>query len=281
MTRALRSQREISLMRQAGLVVWQAHQIAARLVKPGVTTAEIESRVAGYFDECGVEPLFKGYPQGSPGKPDFPAVTCMSLNDAVVHGIPDDRPLEDGDILSIDTGCRLNGWCGDAAVTHAVGHVSSKAQKLLEVTQGALAMAVDLLHHAKVWSEVADPMARYVKQNGFSTVECFVGHGIGQEMHEEPQVPNFVNRSLRGQGDFLIEPGLVIAIEPMVNAGSKHVKLLADAWTQVTKDGEPSAHFEHTIAITKDGPVRLTSAPSQEEADSMPFPVSPEVIIDW
>lgn len=279
--RSLRSPREISLMRRAGLVVWGGHQVAARMVKPGATTFEIDAAVEKYFKECNIEPLFKNYPNPLKDKPSFPAVTCMSVNEAVVHGIPTHEPLKDGDIVSIDTGCRLDGWCGDAAYTHAVGQIDPVAQKLLDTTQATLALAVDLLHHAKIWSSVADQMAHYVKSQGFTTIECFVGHGIGRNMHEEPQVPNFVNRSLRGNGDFRIEPGLVIAIEPMVNVGTKHVKMLPDQWTQVTKDGSLSAHFEHTIAITEDGPVMLTSAPTKEEAESMPFPLDPEVVIDW
>lgn len=263
----LKSDREIAKMRQAGLAVWRAHQIAAEMIAPGVTTAEIDAAIEDYFAKLDATPLFKDYPHHDKGKPAFPAVTCMSLNEVVVHGIPNDKPLREGDILSLDTGCRLNGWCGDAAVTHPVGQIDPEAQRLLDVTQGALQLAFDLLHTKDRWSQVAAEMARYVDDNGFSTVECFVGHGIGRKMHEDPQAPNFVSRSLRGRADFYIEPGLVIAVEPMVNMGTKHVRLLRDHWTQVTKDGKLSAHFEHTIAITPDGPVRLTVAPSPAEEE--------------
>jgi methionyl aminopeptidase len=265
----LKSMREIGLMRQAGLAVWKAHEIACEMLKPGVTTAEIDDAVDQYFQSIGAVPLFKNYPNPTRGKPEFPAVTCMSVNDEVVHGIPSSRPLVEGDILSMDTGCRLNGWCGDAARTHAVGQVDSQVQELLNATQGVLDLAIELMGIKHCWSEVAMQMAQYVGDHGFSTVECFVGHGVGREMHEDPQVPNFFSRSLRGSGDFRLEPGLVIAVEPMVNMGTKRVKPLQDHWTQVTADGKPSAHFEHTLAITDDGPNPLTGAPTPAEAASL------------
>ncbi|MCG8448831.1 MAG: type I methionyl aminopeptidase [Pirellulales bacterium] len=267
----LKSKREIGLMRQAGLAVWRAHEIAAEMMRPGMTTREIDREVEAHFDKLGAVPLFKNYPNSVSGKPPFPAVTCMSVNDAVVHGIPDERPLEEGDIVSIDTGCRLQGWCGDAARTHPIGTVDSKVRKLLEVTEGVLDLAIELLAQKNRWSLVAGQMAQFVADNKFSTVECFVGHGIGREMHEDPQVPNFRGRSLRGSGDFVIEPGLVIAIEPMVNMGSKNVKLLKDQWTQVTADGRASAHFEHTVAITDGGPVALTAGPTPAEAAELAY----------
>ncbi len=261
----LKSNREIGLMRKAGLAVWQAHQIAREMVRPGATTAEIDSAVEQHFGRLGATPLFKNYPNTGRNKRPFPAVCCMSVNEAVVHGIPSDRLLEEGDILSMDTGCRLNGWCGDAAVTHAVGAIDPEVQKLLNVTQAVLDLAIKLMSEKSRWSQIAEQMAQYVKDHGYSTVECFVGHGIGRDMHEDPQVPNFSSRSLRGRNDFRLEPGLVIAIEPMVNMGTKRVKLLRDQWTQVTADGRPSAHFEHTVAITQDGPVVLTQAPTAAE----------------
>ena len=173
--------------------------------------------------------------------------------------------------MSVDTGCRLNGWCGDSAVTYPVGRIAPAVQQLLDVTEGTLDLAFELMHTKSRWSQVAREMAQYVRDNGFSTVECFVGHGIGRQMHEEPQVPNFLSRSLRGSGDFRLEPGLVIAVEPMVNMGTKRVKMLRDHWTQSTLDRKPSAHFEHTIAVTKDGPVLLTAAPTPDELASLPW----------
>jgi methionyl aminopeptidase len=262
----LKSEREIALMRQAGLCVWQAHQLVARIVAPGVSTADIDAVIAEHFRRCNAQPLFLNYPNQKKGRPPFPAATCTSVNDVVVHGIPNHRPLVEGDIVSVDTGCRLNGWCGDAAVTYPVGRISPDRQRLLDVTIATLDMAFELMHTRTRWSQVAREMATFVRDHGFSTVECFVGHGIGRQMHEEPQVPNFLSRGLRGSGDFRIEPGLVIAVEPMVNMGTKRVKMHRDDWTQSTLDGKPSAHFEHTIAVTDDGPVLLTKAPSPEEA---------------
>ncbi len=261
----LKSPREIGLMRQAGLAVWKAHQIAGEMIRPGATTAQIDRAVEKHFSSLGAIPLFKGYPNSVKNKRPFPAVTCMSVNQAVVHGIPDDRPLQEGDIVSIDTGCRLNGWCGDAAATYPVGRVSPEVQELLDVTEGVLDLAIELMSEKSYWSQIAEEMAQYVADHGFSTVECFVGHGIGREMHEDPQVPNYSSRTLRGSADFRIEPGLVIAVEPMVNIGTKKVKTLRDQWTQVTTDSKFSAHFEHTVAITRDGPTLLTIAPSPAE----------------
>ncbi len=252
-------------MRQAGLAVWKAHQIAAEMIRPGVTTAEVNRAVDQYFQSINAKPLFLKYPNPTRGKPRFPASTCMSVNEAVVHGIPNNRPLVEGDILSMDTGCRLNGWCGDAANTYPVGSIDHKVQHLLDVTLGVLDLAIELMAIKSHWSEVAIQMAQYVGDHGFSTVECFVGHGVGRDMHEDPQVPNFYSRALRGSGDFVLEPGLVIAVEPMVNMGTKRVKILRDHWTQITADGKPSAHFEHTLAITEDGPVPLTAAPTPAE----------------
>ncbi|MCA9260066.1 MAG: type I methionyl aminopeptidase [Planctomycetales bacterium] len=263
----LKSAREIGLMRKAGLAVWQAHQIAARMIAPGVSTAEIDAEIEAYFERIGAVPLFKNYPNSAPSRAPFPAVTCMSVNEAVVHGIPTTDPLKEGDVVSIDTGCRLGGWCGDSAWTYPVGAISPETQGLLDATEGVLNLAIELMNTKGYWSAVAREMADYIRDHGYATVECFVGHGIGREMHENPQVPNFPSRSLRGSGDFRLEPGLVIAVEPMVNMGTKHVKMLPDQWTQVTADGKPSAHFEHTIAITPEGPQALTAAPSPAERE--------------
>jgi methionyl aminopeptidase len=248
-------------MREAGLVVWGAHQVAAKLVQPGATTGEIDAAVEQFFTEHNSVPLFKGVP----GKVPFPAVTCISVNEEVVHGIPGPRKLVEGDVVSIDTGCRLNGWCGDSAITWPVGKVDPDALRLLEITKATLDLAIKLMSEKKWWSEVAREMELLVKDAGFSVVENFVGHGIGREMHEEPQVPNFVSNQLRRNGDFELRPGLVIAVEPMVNIGTQKVKGLSDHWTQVTKDRKASAHFEHTIAITNEGPVALTAGPNGEE----------------
>jgi methionyl aminopeptidase len=248
-------------MRKAGLLVWHAHQVAAEMVRPGVTTGEIDAAVEKFFLKHNAIPLFKGVP----GKIPFPAVTCISVNDEVVHGIPGKRVLREGDVVSIDTGCKYEGWCGDSAITHPVGKIDPEVERLLEITSGVLALAIKLMAKAKRWSEVASEMGTYVRDAGFSVVESFVGHGIGREMHEDPQVPNFVSAQLRRNGDFALEPGLVIAVEPMVNMGTKHVKSLPDFWTQATQDAKPSAHFEHTIAMTENGPWVLTGPPEKHE----------------
>ncbi len=261
-------------MRQAGICVWQAHQLVRQIVTPGVTTVEIDAVVAEHFRRCGAQPLFLNYPHQNEGRPPFPAATCTSVNDEVVHGIPNHRPLPEGTIVSVDTGCRVNGWCGDAAVTYPLGRISPEVQRLLDVTLATLDLAFQLMHSKTRWSQIAREMAQYVRDHRFSTVECFVGHGIGRQMHEEPQVPNFLSRSLRGSGDFRIEPGLVIAVEPMVNMGSKRVKMHADHWTQSTLDRKHSAHFEHTIAVTKDGPTLLTVAPTPDELANLTWEFS-------
>jgi len=258
-------------MRKAGLLVWQAHQIAAALVRPGVTTGEIDAAIEKFFVENRAIPLFKGVP----GKVPFPAVACISVNEEVVHGIPGKRVLKEGDVVSIDTGCKLDGWCGDAAITHPVGHVHPEVERLLDVTSEVLQLAIELLAVKSRWSQVASEMGTYVRDAGFSVVENFVGHGIGREMHEEPQVPNFITPQLRRNGDFALEPGLVIAIEPMVNMGTKHVVGLSDHWTQATKDGKASAHFEHTVALTDKGPWVLTAEPGREPG------VNPRPVQAW
>ena len=254
----LKSPREIGLMREAGRLVARALDRVRAIAVPGVSTAEMDEVVADLFREHDAVPLFRNYPNAQRGKPAFPAVICASVNEAVVHGIPNRRPLKEGDVVSIDTGCRLNGWCGDAAVTLPIGRVAPEIDHLLTVTRETLALAIRAMARSKTWSEVASLMEQYVKSQGMGVVEKFVGHGIGQSMHEEPQVPNFVSKAIRKQ-DFVLEPGLVLAIEPMVALGTKNVDVLGDAWTVVTKDRRASAHFEHTVAMTPEGPRILTS----------------------
>ena len=257
----LRSNREIKLMRQAGLLVWQAHQAVSQRIRPGVTTRELDQAAEEVFARAEAIPLFKGVPGPVP----FPAVTCTSVNEEVVHGIPTDRQLQEGDIVSVDTGCQIAGWCGDAAKTYPVGRVSEKTQQLLDVTAASLDLAIERLDKDATWSQVAKQLQEYVESSGFSVVTNFVGHGIGREMHEPPQVPNFYSSSSERE-DFPLKTGLVLAIEPMVNAGSPEVKCREDHWTQVTADGSWSAHFEHTVALTSDGPTRLTGPPTKEES---------------
>lgn len=250
----LKSRRELDLMREAGQLVAEAHRIARTMIEPGVTTGEIDAAVERFFAVQGAEPLFKGYP----GKVPFPAVTCMSVNEQVVHGIPGDYQLQSGDILSLDTGCRLNGWCGDAAWTYPVGEISPAAARLLKAGEEALELAIAAFGREPRWSRVALQLMKHAKKYKYSLVEQFVGHGIGREMHEEPQVPNYTKQALI-EDDFEIVPGLVLAIEPMLNEGTSKIKVLKDHWTVVTQDGKLSVHFEHTVAMTPDGPVRLTA----------------------
>ncbi len=191
------------------------------------------------------------------GKPPFPAVVCASVNEQVVHGIPNRKPLQEGDIVSLDTGCKLHGWCGDAAITLPIGTIRPEIRKLLDVTEHTLDLAIRAMARCRYWSEVASLMEQYVKSQHMYVIEKFVGHGIGQDMHEDPQVPNFVSKALR-QNDIRLEPGIVLAIEPMVALGTKEVRTLSDGWTVETKDRRFSAHYEHTVAMTPDGPRILT-----------------------
>jgi methionyl aminopeptidase len=253
----LKSPREIGLMRDAGRVVAEALDRVKQIALPGATTADFNAVVEEVFSKYGAIPLFKGYPNSTKGKPPFPAVICASINDQIVHGIPNRRPLREGDIVSIDTGCKLNGWCGDSAMTVPIGAMRPEIQKLLDVTSETLDLALRAMGRYKLWSEVAGLMERYVKSQGMYVIEKFVGHGIGRDMHEEPQVPNFVSKALRRQ-DIRLEPGLVLAVEPMVALGTKEVRTLEDGWTVATKNQGFSAHFEHTVAMTPEGPRVLT-----------------------
>ena len=259
----LRSKREMRMMRRAGLLVWKAHQTVSQMIQPGVQTDEIDAAVDALYRQHDAVALF----QGVPGNVPFPAVTCISVNDAIVHGIPSSRKLHEGDIVSVDTGCKVNGWCGDAAATYRVGRVDRSTERLLQTTERSLNLAVELIGNRERWSEVAREMQSLIEGAGFSVVKELVGHGIGRQMHEEPQVPNFVNEEFLKSGDFSLRPGLVLAIEPMVNMGAAGIKVLPDQWTQVTEDGQPSAHFEHTVALTSDGPWVLTGPP--EDTDEL------------
>ncbi|ADV62647.1 methionine aminopeptidase, type I [Isosphaera pallida ATCC 43644] len=254
----LKTPREIGLMREAGKVVAEALASVRELAKPGVTTGELNDKVAAIFRKHQARPLFLNYPNSERGKPPFPGVICSSVNEQVVHGIPSHKTvLVEGDIVSIDTGCSLNGWCGDSAITLAIGEISQEHRKLLEITKATLDLAIELIPQCRKWSEVAARMEALVVENGLHPVEKFVGHGIGRAMHESPQVPNFVNAEMLEQ-DFSLEPGLVLAIEPMVSLGTREVRQLNDHWTIVTRDGRASAHFEHTVAITAQGVEVLT-----------------------
>lgn len=235
-------------MRQAGRAVAAILREMSEMVEPGVTTGELDALAEARCRDLGVIPVFKGY-HG------FPASVCISVNDEVVHGIPSKkRILKDGDIVGLDFGVSRDGWYGDSAISVAVGKVSSDAQKLMDVTRESLRLAIkECVVGGKV-SDIGFAVQNYVESFGFGVVREFVGHGIGTALHEEPQVPNF---GVRGRGVSL-KAGMVLAIEPMVTAGSPRVKVLSDGWTAVTVDRSLAAHFEHTVAITENGPQILT-----------------------
>lgn len=250
----LKSPREIALMREAGKLVAEAHRLCRAMAKPGVTTRELDQAVEALYASRGATPLFKGYP----GKVPFPAVTCISLNEEVVHGIPGAKQIKEGDLLKIDTACKLNGWCADAAVTLMIGEVSPEKRRLVEVAEQVLRVAMVEMGRRRWWSEVATIMQRTAEQAGFSVVTQYVGHGIGRIMHEPPQVPNFMSGDLR-KHDFKLEEGLVLAVEPMVNMGKAETVTKRDHWTVVTRDYLPSVHVEHTLAITREGVYVVTA----------------------
>ena len=248
----LKTLAEIELMREAGRVVAGAHRLVKSLVAPGISTTEIDQAIENFLLSKQSQPLFKGVPGVVP----FPAVSCISVNDEVVHGIPSERKLCAGDVVSVDIGAKLNGWCGDSAWTYAVGKISPEHELLMEVGEGVLMLALELMKNHRRWSEVATNMQEYVFSHDLAIVLDFVGHGIGQDMHEEPEVPNFWVDDM--EGDFIIEPGIVLAIEPMVAIGSGEIYITEDHWTVKTLDQGFAVHFEHTIAMTKDGPTLLT-----------------------
>jgi methionyl aminopeptidase len=252
----LKTPEQIERMRKAGRIVRLVLDRLGEMTAPGVTTKELDQEAEKLCLERRARCLFKGV-QGRRSASPFPGSICASLNDEVVHGIPSDRPIRDGDIVSIDFGVELDGWCGDAAETFMVGDVAADVRRLVAVTRNALSIAVRMCRPGVKWSNVAEAMQSYIEAEGFSVVREFVGHGIGTDMHEDPKVPNFVSRDLLRR-DVVLEEGLVLAVEPMVNLGGPDVEHTADGWTAVTKDGSPSAHFEHTLAIVPGGADVLT-----------------------
>jgi methionyl aminopeptidase len=243
----IKSNKEIEYMREAGKIVAYAHEVVRDAIKPGVTTKELDELAEKEIRKHGAIPAFKGL-YG------FPASICASINEEVVHGIPGLKTLNDGDIISVDIGAIINGYNGDAAKTHPVGKVSDEALKLIEVTRQSFYEWLKYCRKGNRLSDISHAVQTYVESNGFSVVRDFVGHGIGQDMHEDPQIPNY---GKPGKGPRLVE-GMVLAIEPMVNMGTYHVNTLLDNWTVVTLDGKMSAHYEHSVAITKDEPIILT-----------------------
>ena len=253
----LRSRREIELIRRAGAVVADVLSKLKEIAEPGVTTARLDNVAVQMTADAGVEALFKGVRNPMSQIP-FPGAICASINEQVVHGIPSENiKLKDGDILSVDFGVRLNGYCADAAVTIAIGEISEDRSRLMDVTKRVLDIAIEKSAPSVRWSRIAAEMQNCAESAGFSVVKDFVGHGIGRKMHEEPRVPNFVSNELLANDVVLVE-GMVLAVEPMINAGSSSVRTLKNGWTVVTRDGKCSAHFEHTIAIVKNGCEILT-----------------------
>jgi methionyl aminopeptidase len=247
-----RSAAELDRLREAGRLVGEVLAELTAHVAPGVSTGDLDALAEKRIAQAGATPAFKGY-HG------YPATICASINDEVIHGIPSGRRvLREGDIISIDVGASLDGYFGDSALTLPVGQVSEEAATLLRVTEEALFKAIDRVRPGSRVSDIGHVVQQHIEAYGFSVVREFVGHGIGQRMHEEPQVPNYGEP---GHGPRLTE-GMVLAIEPMVNAGKPAVKVLGDGWTAVTRDGSLSAHFEHTVAVMGGEPWILTEAPS-------------------
>jgi methionyl aminopeptidase len=257
MSIVLRSAAEIEKLARVNALVARVLKELAETVRPGVTTRQLDELAEQRLREAGAEPAFKGY-HG------YPATICASVNEQVVHGIPNDRPLVEGDIISIDMGAKLEGFFGDSAVTVPVGRVAPEAERLLRVTKTALDRGVAAVKAGARVSDIGAAVQSYVEAHGFSVVREFVGHGIGTALHEEPQIPNY---GTAGRGPRLQE-GMALAIEPMVNAGKPAVKVLQDGWTAVTKDKGLSAHFEHTVVVTEDG-CRVLTLPDEAafEAD--------------
>jgi methionyl aminopeptidase len=245
---SLKSDRELDLMRRAGSIVGQILDEMAAMTKPGVTTGELDRYAESRCKDLKCLPAFKGY-HG------FPASVCISVNDEVVHGIPSTkRALKDGDIVGLDFGVIYDGWYGDSARTLAVGKISPEAQKLLDVTRQGMLLGIEQCREGNRVFDIGHAIQNYVEGFGYGVVREFVGHGIGRALHEDPQVPNY---GPKGKG-LQLKVGMVLAIEPMINAGSHEVKVLKDGWTAVTVDHSLSAHFEHTVAITPRGPEILT-----------------------
>ncbi len=246
---SIKNSRELSSMREACRISARALQLAGEAVQPGVTTGEIDRLVRKYIESEGATPSFLGY--GG-----FPGSACISVNDEVIHGIPGKRVIHAGDIVSVDVGAHFNGYHGDNAATFGAGDISPEAQALMDATRESLQEGIRAAKAGNRIGDIGAAVQRYVEVRGYSVVRQFVGHGVGTNLHEDPSVPNF---GTLGRGPRLL-PGMTIAIEPMINQGTCDVRTLKDGWTVVTKDGKLSAHFEHTVAITADGPVILTLA---------------------
>ncbi len=246
---------ELEKMRRSGLLVWEILQKLAPMVQEGATTYELEVVAEKMISDAGAKPAFKGYYVPSAGSK-YPFVLCTSVNEEVVHGMPSPkRVLKNGDIVSIDTGVQLDGYFGDSAITVPVGEIGESLKRLLQVTRESLEMAIGQVRPGNRLFDICGTVERHVTGSGYTVVREFVGHGIGTKLHEEPQIPNYVDRKNENPR---LKEGMVLAIEPMVNLGGADTKIRSDRWTAVTKDGSPSAHFEHCVAVTATGPWVLT-----------------------
>lgn len=242
-------------MRRSGLLVWKVLRELEAMVEPGISTLDLEIAAEKMIRDAGARPAFKGYYVPAAGER-YPYVLCTSVNEEIVHGMPSaKRVLKEGDIVSIDTGVELEGYYGDSAITAPVGKVSEEVQRLLRVTRESLELAIDKVRPGNRLFDICGTVERHVTSNGFSVVREYVGHGIGTQLHEEPQVPNYIDRKNENPR---LKEGMVLAIEPMVNAGGPESRVLPDRWTAVAKDGSYSAHFEHCVAVTANGPWVLT-----------------------
>ena len=245
---SIKNSEQLKLMRVAGRITGEALLVGAEALRDGVSTKEIDRKIRAYIEKCGARPSFLGY--GG-----FPGSACISINNEVIHGIPsDNRVVKDGDIVKIDVGACYRGYHGDSARTFAVGHVSETAQKLIDVTREGFYQGVGFARAGNRVGDVGSAVERYVASNGFSVVRKYVGHGVGSDLHEDPEVPNF---GTAGRGARLYA-GMTIAIEPMVNVGPADVRVLKDGWTVLTADGKLSAHYEHTVLVTDEEPILLT-----------------------
>lgn len=255
----LKTEDEIELLRQSNVLVGKTLAEVAKIIKPGVTTKELDKVAEEFIRDNGAIPTFKGFPNqfGSP----FPASICTSVNDQVVHGIPNDIPLKDGDIVSVDCGTYMNGFCGDSCYTFPVGDVSPEVMNLLKVTKEALYLGIENAVHGKRLGDIGNAIEEHCLANKYGVVREFVGHGIGKEMHEDPMVPNY---GMKGTG-IALRNGMCIAIEPMITMGDRHIYMERDGWSVRTRDGKPAAHFEHTIAIRQGSADILSSFEYIEE----------------
>ena len=255
----LKTPEEIALLREAGRINAEAHAAMRAAVQPGVSTLELDQIAADVLRKHGAVGAFVGYPPGSPHP--FPATVTASINNELVHGIPSaERLLREGDIISLDCGTIYQGFVGDSAFTMAVGEASPTVQRLLDVTEQALMLAIEQCVVGNETADVARAVQKYVESHGYSVVREYTGHGVGRSMHEDPQVPNWWphRAAQRGWHSYPLQPGMTFAIEPMVNAGRPETRVLDDHWTVVTRDGSLCAHFEHSVAVTEDGPIILT-----------------------